>query len=124
MSRSSVSGHSPWTVPGTVPLALLSDGAPWYGVRVTLPVVRLLRISVVFAGAFGALYVRFAMGLFRENEATRVIHFAMFAVGGLLAFGAAAFELGGDSSVARRDALWGLSGGILMFASLRLFGLV
>ena len=43
--------------------------------------VRVLRITLVSGASVSVLFARFAMGFFSENEATRVIHFAMFAVG-------------------------------------------
>ena len=88
------------------------------------PLARVLRITLISGASFSVLFARFAMGFFSENEATRVIHFAMFAVGGLLAFGAVAFEMSGSTSTSRRDGLWGLSGGVMAFALLRFLGLV
>lgn len=88
------------------------------------PIARVLRITLVSGASVSVLFARFAMGFFSENEATRVIHFAMFAVGGLLAFGAVAFKIA--EALRRRDAVGfgGFRAECMAFALLRFLGLV
>lgn len=83
---------------------------------------RSLRIAAVALGGFGLLWLRFSAEVWPENEVSRVVHWGLLPIAFLLGFGAWALETSGSGSVTRRDALWGLSAGITLWALLRIAG--
>jgi len=84
---------------------------------------RVVRAGGVFLLVVAILWTRFSLGFWRENEATRVIHWGMFPIAVLLGVAAGALEASGSGSPARRDVVWGMAAGVFSFAALRLAGL-
>jgi hypothetical protein len=80
--------------------------------------MRIVRSGGVLAAAWALLYVRFSIGLFQETEVDPVVHWALLPIALLISVANWAAEVNGSSSVARRDALWGLAAALVSFGIL------
>ena len=85
---------------------------------------RLLRIAGIAALLFVVLYLRFAAGIFPENEVSPMIHWGLLPMSLLFGLGGWAAEVNGTMTTLRRDSLFGLSSGLAVFALMRIAGAV
>jgi hypothetical protein len=80
--------------------------------------LRLVRIAGSCVAAWAVLFLRFAAGLVTPTEADAYVHWALLPIALLIAAANGGMEMNGTGSVARRDAMWGLSAALASFAIL------
>jgi hypothetical protein len=83
-----------------------------------------LRVAGIAALVFGVLYLRFAGGMFPDNEVSPMIHWGLLPMALLFALGGWAAEVNATMTTLRRDALFGLSSGLTVFSLLRISGAI